>query len=103
MITNSQKDCVNEKESPAGQDGLAQGDKNHAHILRIADAFVEANDDQPTRRIIRCWCAVTAANEINEAPNNNRYAWQDQCEPNQMRRSQIETRPPSAGDQCQWD
>jgi hypothetical protein len=89
MITDGEKDGVNEKESPARQDGLAQRDKNHTHILRIAHVFVEADDDQPTRRIIRGWCAMTTTNEINKAPNNNRYAWQDQWEPNQTGRPQI--------------
>jgi hypothetical protein len=103
MIANGQKDRVTEQKCPTGHDGLAQSDKDNAHVLGIAHTFVEANDDQLTRWIVRRWCAVTATNEINEAPNNNRYSRHQQSEANQMCRSQIEMRPPSAGDQGEWN
>jgi len=103
MIANGQKDRVTEQKCPAGHDSFAHNGKDNAHVLGIAHTFVEANDDQLTRRIVRRWRAATATNEINETPNNNRYSRREQSEANQVCRSQIEMRPPSAGDQGEWN
>ena len=64
MITDRQQDRVTEQNYPAEQEGFSQGDEDYSQILRIAHAFVGADEDQPARWIIGRWCAVTTANEI---------------------------------------
>ena len=49
MIANGEKDRVTEQKRPARQDGLAQNDKDDAHILWVSRIFVEASHHQPTR------------------------------------------------------
>jgi len=77
MIADSQKNRAAEQQNPAGQNGLANRDQDNANILRVAHIFVEANDDQLARWIIRRWYAATAMNEINEAPDNHPHPRQE--------------------------